>query len=238
MSTEDCKQLIESVAEQYLLHKNDKWKRTRKYKENDLTLRDFKGISGDVVVICESEDETIGLYNIELVNDGFSDVAMTCLNKDTLVKELTRLSQEYLQKDFTLTQNDEVYHAFFLIREMDHEDTFVSEALPRTINFDTENIEMYYGQKEDISYLRINAGGDWEQPIQAFVYWSERDKRLKGFFPCGIGNTYNMKTNTAYGSEDDPELYEEIAENIDYEQAERNGFEQLKKQLAREYQGI
>ncbi len=44
MSTDDCKDLINSVSQNYFLYANDKWKRVKKYKKNNLTLRDFKHI--------------------------------------------------------------------------------------------------------------------------------------------------------------------------------------------------
>ena len=35
MSTDDCKQFIDSIAEQNGFSRKEKWKRVRKYKENN-----------------------------------------------------------------------------------------------------------------------------------------------------------------------------------------------------------
>lgn len=74
--------------------------------------------------------------------------------------------------------------------------------------YDKENMELYYCEKDGISFFKAICGGDWEIPIQFLVYWSESEGRLKGFFPKGDANIYNKKYNCAYGSE-----YEKINES-------------------------
>jgi hypothetical protein len=118
--------------------------------------------------------------------------------------------------------------------------------------YDKENIYGKLCQKEGISYLTVECGGDWEMPIIVFVYWSEKEGRLKSFFPQGDGNIYNKETNTAYGSEQEiPAVeqneklrtkYENMMEKINdnaeklYAKAEENGFQQLKKEIMKDYQ--
>ncbi len=47
-------------------------------------------------------------------------------------------------------------------------------------------------------YNGILVGGDWETPMFIIVYWS--GKEFRGYIPED-GNTYNLVTKTAYGSE-------------------------------------
>lgn len=123
------------------------------------------------------------------------------------------------------------------------------------IDYDTENIMAYFWQKEGIEYIKLVMGGDWEMPVYAILYWSEKDKQVKGFFPLDKGNTYNIKEKTAYGSEtssgisikkvkyDTPE-YEVLETQFEKEReyyeknydkmnkkAEIEGFKQFKKHL-------
>ena len=240
MSTADCKQFIASMAEQYLLTPNDKWKRTRKYKDNELVLREFKSTSGDVLVISESADSVLGIYSLELVTTPLSTKATSYLIKDKLFKELNNLSKQY-------SRTPEVIEVNSRSNRIDCSYDFISELiedkLTTEVIFDLENTEITYYHKDDISYLQLDAGGDWEYPILAFFYWSEPNKSIKGFFPLGEGNTYNIETNTAYGSEDsnDDELterYETIMNELDGDSSERIGFEQFKQHIEREYKNI
>lgn len=246
MTTANCKSLIKSVSNQYLLDKKDKWKRTRKYKENELILREFQNTSGDTVVVSESKNGIFSLFNIELVNTTLSTKAIAFLNKKILLKELSDLNKKYLgyEEDFSdVQQNISISNGHEIIRKLRYQDSFVEEALSVGVSFDMENKELYYCEHDNISYLQLECGGDSELPIIAYAYWSEKHKCIKGFFPCGEGNVYNIETNTAYGSENaqDEDLesrYEEMAENVNYDNAHRIGFEQLLKHIGRDYQGI
>jgi hypothetical protein len=240
MSTDDCKQFIASMAETYLLNVNDKWKRVRKYKDNALVLREFKSTSGDVLVISESADSVLGVYSLELVTTPLSAKAMSYLSKEKLLEELNNLSEEYSGKSEELDINPrskELNCSYDFISQL------IGDKLTTDVIFDLENTELTYYHKDDISYLQLDAGGDWEYPILAFFYWSEKNKAIKGFFPLGEGNTYNIETNTAYGSEDsnDDELterYETIMNELDGDGAERIGFEQFKQHIERDYKNI
>lgn len=94
------------------------------------------------------------------------------------------------------------------------------------IKFDFENYE--YGEYGYMNYpcgyevlenglpvLFVNAGGDWETPICFIIYWDGSD--LRAYIPNN-GNVYNRKEKCAYGSENDPEAYEE-----EMEEAEEKG---------------
>lgn len=87
---------------------------------------------------------------------------------------------------------------------------FVQDTASNNVGilYDKENIELNYMEKEGISFLVATCGGDWEIPIHFLVYWSDSEQRLKGFFPKGDSNIYNIQYDCAYGSE-----YEKIDES-------------------------
>jgi hypothetical protein len=240
MTTDDCKQFIASMAEPYLLNVNDKWKRVRKYKDNGLMLREFKSTSGDVMVISESADSVLSVYSLELVTTPLSAKAMSYLVKDKLFKELNNLSAEYSSppEDIDISPRSNYIDCSY-----DFVSELIESKLTTDVIFDLENTELTYYHKDEISYLQLEAGGDWEYPIIAFFYWSEKNKSIQGFFPLGEGNTYNIETNTAYGSEDsrDDELterYATIMNELDGDAAERIGFEQFKQHIERDFKNI
>lgn len=235
MSTDDCKELINSIADTYLLNPNDKWKRTRKYKHDNLVLRDFKSSSGDLLTISESVEEVLGVYSLTLVTTDLSTNALQYLTKDKLFKELNNLAVDMgLREQIELsTRANDVNCSYNFVSEL------IGDKLINDVNFDLENIELTYYCKGNISYLTLEAGGDWEYPVLGFFYWSERNQSIQGFFPLGEGNTYNIETNTAYGSEDDNEEgYEENMQDLDCDAAVRIGFQQFKEHLKRDYKDI
>ena len=96
-----------------------------------------------------------------------------------------------------------------------------------------------YVEKEDISYFMLECGGDWESPVFFFVYWSEKNNRLKGFFPKGDGNVYSVELNTAYGSEQESPKYNENKAEKYEKQCEyvQDNFEHIyKKAKEKEFQ--
>lgn len=235
MSTDDCKELINSIADTYLLNRNDKWKRTRKYKHDNLVLRDFKSTSGDLLTISESVEEVLGVYSLTLVTTDLSSNALQYLTKDKLFKELNDLAVDMgLREQIELsTRANDVNCSYNFVSEL------IGDKLINDVNFDLENIELTYYCKDNISYLTLEAGGDWEYPVLGFFYWSERNQSIQGFFPLGEGNTYNIATNTAYGSEDDNEEgYEENMHDLDCDEAVMIGFQQFKEHIQRDYNDI
>lgn len=107
----------------------------------------------------------------------------------------------------------------------------------RKIQFDRENYECF-GSKyplgfrtlpNGMNFVGCMAGGDWEYPVHYVVYWD--GKKIRGYVPTN-GNTFNVKTKTAYGSEQDSDEFNEdfdfdadvATENIDYK-IDKNAFE-------------
>ena len=60
-----------------------------------------------------------------------------------------------------------------------------------------------------VSYIGINAGGDWEIPLYFIMY--KEDGELKAYVPSN-GNTYNKRFHTAYGSEMETEEFYKLPE--------------------------
>jgi len=84
------------------------------------------------------------------------------------------------------------------------------------VEFDTENVEWVEGEAyagadgivgihtlpNGLTYLGFTAGGDWEMPIFAILYFD--GKELRGYVPKN-GNTWNVKTNKAFGNAEEEE---------------------------------
>lgn len=304
MSSDDCKNFIESLCDEHALKHNDKWKRVKKHKEGDLVLRDFENKSGDTIVIAENKAGELSLYCISKDASLPEDLKAT-LGKEKLLLELFKLSvqvysetlEEELQKShnyftrdeggvseaallayfhdkdesllkkdisqFKINKRNEIalgHNIIYALEDDDYyvpEENFIIDTHPDKVGilYDKENADIYLHKTEDISYFIMHCGGDWECSVMSFIYWSEKDQRLKGFFPTGDGNVYNQETDTAYGSEfeklnihyGDPQynileekfdnIRQDIDENFDkyYGKAEKIAFKQFKEHLLAEY---
>lgn len=62
------------------------------------------------------------------------------------------------------------------------------------------NLVGYHTIGETFSFIGCMAGGDWENPLFFIVYYD--GKVMRGYIPV-YGNTYNLDTKTAFGSEED-----------------------------------
>ena len=59
--------------------------------------------------------------------------------------------------------------------------------------------------KSGIDYLTLWVGGDWESPVQIFLYWD--GKQYRGYIPLK-GNAINTVNKSAFGNdEDEDEAY-------------------------------
>lgn len=256
MSTDNCKKFIEDLSIEHSLPLKTVWKRTERYKENDLIMRKFENKEGDELLISEDSTGTLKLvtleYNIYLPehiketmssNHLFSELYKTYLNltsyshltEDELeldnLEPVSALSirkylllndDSFLKTDldgFKPNKDDELnvgYKTLYQLSYAELENTplaknnFVNDTSSETVGivYDKENMELYYHEKEGISFFKAICGGDWEVPIHFLVYWSETEGRLKGFFPKGEANIYNVAYGCAYGSE-----YEKVNES-------------------------
>ena len=105
------------------------------------------------------------------------------------------------------------------------------------VQFDIENIDdqQAYGHnrkmgrliglhtlKNGLTFLGVNAGGDWEAPIFFIIYWD--GKKLRGYIPVE-GNSWNTDTREAYGNDEEADLvnfkkrYPELAQKIKTEES-------------------
>lgn len=68
INTQDCKDFISSIS--HTIHSNvsDKWKRTKKYKQNSLILRDFENQDGRKLTIAEHNNQLFLFQLSELIN--------------------------------------------------------------------------------------------------------------------------------------------------------------------------
>lgn len=65
MSTDKCKDFIEKLSISENLPLKTKWKRLKKYKENDLIYREFENNEGDEIIISEDNLGTLNLVKLE-----------------------------------------------------------------------------------------------------------------------------------------------------------------------------
>lgn len=174
-------------------------------------------------------NDNLSIFDFNIANVSISHKASNYLNRENLLGALSRISlkSDDYKEVYPLSSNFEIKSGHIIIAELQFMDGFVNEAMKNSVSFDTENKSMFYCQSEGFSYLRMELGGDWEMPVITFAYWSERNNRIKGFFPCGEGNVYNIVTNSAYTQED------YISPN--YDLAEQIGLRQLKQIIAKDY---
>jgi hypothetical protein len=62
ITTDDCKAFIKTNSKLLGLNSNKKWKRTRKYKDGQLILRDFSNDNSDILTIAENDQEEFFIY--------------------------------------------------------------------------------------------------------------------------------------------------------------------------------
>ena len=67
----------------------------------------------------------------------------------------------------------------------------------RPNDFGPDGLMGYRTLENELSYLGISAGGDWELPVFFIIYWD--GKELRGYIPTK-GNPYNTDTKKPYGN--------------------------------------
>lgn len=300
MSTDKCKDFIEKLSISENLPLKTKWKRLKKYKENDLIYREFENNEGDEIIISEDNLGELNLVKLER-NIELSDIVIKNQNKNFLLLELYKLTLDisaenkefnkrylediseesireyiltgrtkYLENDIkkiSIKSGEELNVGYEIMSLLSYHEGELPEKYMNNfcedtkservgIIYDKENMYLHYYEKEGIAFFQAICGGDWEQPIQFLVYWSESEQRLKGFFPLGDANIYNQEYNCAYGSEYEKidrdmfkseeeyekemrkceNLLEKLDENYNenYKKALNNAFKELKKILNQE----
>lgn len=69
------------------------------------------------------------------------------------------------------------------------------------------NWEGFHTLPTGLAFLGCRAGGDWEYPVNFAIYYDGKD--LRGYIPR-YHNSYNLKTKTAFGNDDEMGYDEEI----------------------------
>lgn len=73
------------------------------------------------------------------------------------------------------------------------------EKLKLNVKVDFENFDARKTlEVGNMSFINVNAGGDWEEPVTLLIYRDSNDK-WGAYIPFSE-NTYCLKTNTALGS--------------------------------------
>lgn len=104
----------------------------------------------------------------------------------------------------------------------------VSKDLDK-VDFDTENIVWdgsfrrellgFHELENGLTFLGVQAGGDWEFPVFFIIYWD--GKSLRGYIPTD-GNPWNTDTKSAYGNDEERDLenarkrYPGVFDGVDY----------------------
>lgn len=215
----------------------------------------FRGLISELVGIKEFTDIASQYYKTDKnFNDAIYELAETgSYNK------LDKALKKYNYESNASCQNTCLTNAITMAVHSSKYDDLLSEnfyedisADAVDINYDLENVYAYFKSMDGLEFATIEMGGDWELPVYAIIYWSEKDQKVKGFFPLEKGNIYNVKENSAYGSEMEnyaynqptPEdyeklehKYEDLREKIEqdsekhYKKALKEGFKQWKDHL-------
>lgn len=235
MTTQDAKNLIENQKQLYLFRDKDKWKRVKKYKSaTGLILRDFESSSGDTVTISENANGDLNIYDFYLDVKPISVNATNLLSKNNLLAELNKDLAKYgYQPERAFNVHYEVSNWNYISDVAKDDNNFYEDIMRSSFNFNSENKELVYSVTQNgYAYIKVHLGDDNEFPIEAYVYWSERDKRLKGFVPCGKQQYYNYEEDRVYNSEDSE------SSNLNYDQHNYRLEEQLENIIARDYENI
>lgn len=100
-----------------------------------------------------------------------------------------------------------VYH--FEYEKENSKNNFYKDVSSKKVKviYDLENVLSEFVETNGMSFIVLKMGGDWEHPVNAYLYYSTKYNKLKTFFPRDDGNTYNQITQTAYGSERESPKY-------------------------------
>lgn len=157
---------------------------------------------GTLVSVSEEPCEDCGdyVYEYELRLPSLNQTAPYYCNEYVELKiggiKVPRGGREYLQKLVDSENN--------LLELFDDEDIsqILIEDINNLYNVDTENVLLpdnptLETTKSGVDFVPILMGGDWELPVQAFIYWDGNNYRC--YIPLK-GNTINTVNNAAFGN--------------------------------------
>lgn len=101
--------------------------------------------------------------------------------------------------------------------------------------YDLENILAKFVEVEGTHFILLSMGGDWEFPVNAYIYYSTKNNKLKGFFPRDDGNMYNQITQTAYGSEREAAIYRKLSYDEFSKIEEEFNFEAMQDKMSSDF---
>lgn len=106
-STEQCKTFIAAISYMIGASPQDKWKRTRKYKQDDLLLRDFSNADGRTIIIAEKGDNLF-LYQLDKPASQSSSVldGKKYIGKKATVKDLKEFIAQCVMQDPSIVYED------------------------------------------------------------------------------------------------------------------------------------
>lgn len=110
ISTQDCKDFIDSISS-IINTKNEKWKRTKKYKENNMVLRDFENDSGRKLTIAENNGKLF-LYQLEAavtkaVNNTYNDYGQKSFSKQPIDKDVLQFMVDCVRLDHSIVDDSD-----------------------------------------------------------------------------------------------------------------------------------
>lgn len=209
ITTEDCKNFIESISS-VINYYNGKWKRTKKYKHDNLVLRDFENECGRNLTLAESNG-TLFLYQLDPLN------TQTSINAANV-----KFGKQYFSKQPT---ENEVLQ--FMVDCIKQDNSIVDNSDTETVK-DALNIKswtIWTTWKQNSTPNQYN-----EEPLADFIddRWNDfslhfGDKNnqtvyinpqdLKQVFWLGMSDydtayriyVYQTKDNTLYLGENDPD---------------------------------
>jgi hypothetical protein len=103
ITTQDCKDFISSITKVIGASDNDKWKRTKKYKESSLVLRDFENQDGRVITIAENGG-ILSIYQVQpplviISNENYDGWGKKYLDHQAKPDDIALFLSECISKD-------------------------------------------------------------------------------------------------------------------------------------------
>lgn len=134
----------------------------------------------------------------------WSTTVLSNPKSDVTVEEIDEYDYSFYGTDAEIKKLENYVHNAMMTYHNDKSVEKIRNDLSKVI-FDWENFEPFelgfWTTESGIPVVGCMAGGDWECPVH-FVLYPENDKTIRAYIPKD-GNTWNFKTKTAYGSEEE-----------------------------------